>query len=176
MTLTGPIDNPANGVISRVVANRAAGATASAPVFTAAALNKESLMPAPINPDWVLDGDPQASCETLAEGTRGWGSTAHWACTAGTFKWHFGWDETVLFLEGAVTITDDTGTVYQGKPGVTLFFPAGTNAVWQVPAYIRKIAFNQKPIPWYLNKTSRIVERLQGLLGQMSPRGTGLGG
>lgn len=146
------------------------------PVFTSAALDQENLAPAQINPDWVVEGNPQASCETLAEGTRGWAYANHWACTAGSFHWQYTWDETVLFLEGEVTITDENGKTYHGKPGTSLFFPAGTAALWHVPVYIRKLAFNHKPVPWYAHKAVRIVERLQRLVGKVTTNGHGLGG
>ncbi|WP_420413140.1 cupin domain-containing protein [Roseibium sp.] len=145
-------------------------------IFTIAGMDKDALTPAPINPDWILDGSPEALCANLSAGTRGWAYTNHWSCTAGTFRWQYRWDESVLFLEGEVTITDDAGRVYEGRPGVSLFFPAGTSAVWHVPAYIRKIAFNQKPVPWYLHKISRVTERLQRLLGQEVASDSGLGG
>ncbi len=145
-------------------------------LFTIAEMDVSALKPAPINTDWVLEGTPEAMCATLSEGTRGWAYTNHWSCTAGKFRWHYRWDESVLFLEGEVTITDDAGRVYEGRPGVSLFFPAGTSAVWHVPTYIRKIAFNQKPVPWYLHKISRVSERLQKLLGQDVASGSGLGG
>ncbi|MGX1499615.1 putative cupin superfamily protein [Labrenzia sp. MBR-25] len=131
--------------------------------FTQSFVDKSQLMPAPIRPEWVLEGDPKAMCAVLARHKFGWGDACHWSCTAGKFRWHYGWDESVMFLEGEVRITDETGHVYEGKPGVTLFFPAGTSAVWEVPTYIRKLAFNQKPVPWYLHYQSRILERLKGV-------------
>ncbi len=32
-----------------------------------------------------------------------------WECTAGTFRWYFGWDETVVIQEGAVEVTGEDG-------------------------------------------------------------------
>ena len=142
--------------------------------FTFSVLEPDNLQPAPIRPEWILDGSPEARCSTLSIGTRRWASTNHWSCTKGKFHWHFRWDETVLFVEGEVTITDEAGNIYHGRPGVSLFFPAGTSAVWEVPSYIRKIAFNQKPVPYYLNLADRIVTKLGHLLG-FSERQTGSG-
>ncbi|MBD8892151.1 cupin domain-containing protein [Roseibium litorale] len=143
-------------------------------LFTLAALDPSNLKPAPIRPHWILEGSPEAKCINLSNGTRGWTSTDHWSCTAGKFSWHYGWDETVLFLEGEVRITDDAGVVYHGKPGVSLFFPAGTSATWEVPNYIRKIAFNQRPVPVYLDFPARVIRKLQRMAGLEGRRQNGL--
>ncbi|SHM96723.1 cupin domain-containing protein [Roseibium suaedae] len=143
-------------------------------LFTLAALDPAKLKPAPIRPHWILEGNPEAKCVNLSNGTRGWTSTDHWSCTAGKFRWHYGWDETVLFVEGAVRITDDAGTVYEGRPGVSLFFPAGTSATWEVPNYIRKIAFNQRPVPVYLDFPARVIRKLQRIAGLEGRRQNGL--
>lgn len=132
-------------------------------LFQLDAVNKDELEPAPIRPEWILDGAPQAKCKMLARHTRGWGSMCHWSCTAGRFRWHYEWEESVVFVEGEVKITDANGVVYKGEPGASLFFPAGTTAIWEVPTYIRKIAFNDKPVPKVLHIQSRLMERFKGL-------------
>lgn len=134
------------------------------PAFAYAALTKTALRSAPIRKEWVLEGDPQARLDSLSVGTNGWSSTDHWDCTAGKFNWHFEWDETVLFLEGEVHITDDRGNTYVGRPGVSMLFPSGTHAVWHVPVYVRKIAFNRRPIPWAVSILMKISARLKRLL------------
>ena len=133
--------------------------------FTQSVLDVTRLKPSPIRPEWILEGQPEARCLNLSMGTGNWASTDHWSCTKGKFRWHYHWDEAVLFLEGEVRITDETGKVYLGQPGVSLFFPAGTSAVWEVPDYIRKIAFNQRPIPRYLSLPARIVNKLRLVTG-----------
>lgn len=143
--------------------------------FTQAFLDVSRLEPRPIRPEWILEGQPEARCINLSMGTRGWASTDHWSCTKGKFQWHFHWDETVLFLEGEVRITDDAGKVYLGQPGVSLFFPAGTSAVWEVPTYIRKIAFNQRPVPLYAHLACRVVDKLRGMTGRFAAKASGLG-
>lgn len=134
------------------------------PAFTYAALTKTSLRSAPIRREWIIDGTPQARVDSLSMGTNGWSSTDHWDCTAGKFNWHFVWDETVLFLEGEVHITDDQGNTYVGRPGVSMMFPAGTRAVWHVPVYVRKIAFNRRPIPRIVSMAMKVQARLQRLV------------
>ena len=145
------------------------------PLFPATALDIAEMKPAPIPADWIIEGAPEASCQPLSATADGWASTDHWACTAGTFRWHFGWNETVLFLEGDVTITDDKGKVYEGRPGVSLFFPAGTSATWQVHRYVRKIAFNQQPVPRPLHLLNRLTGKVGRLLGIRKAKHQGLG-
>lgn len=134
-------------------------------LFTFAMMDPAALEPAPINPDWILEGTPEARCLELSAGTRRSTNTAHWSCTKGRFRWYYGCDETVLFLEGEVIVTDESGTVYHGKPGVSLFFPAGTSAVWEVPSYIRKIAFNHQPVHPLLNFMDRAYNKLCRMAG-----------
>lgn len=143
--------------------------------FTQSVLDPERLKPSPIRPEWILEGAPEARCINLSMGTGNWASTDHWSCTRGKFRWHYYWDEAVLFLEGEVRITDETGKVYLGKPGVSLFFPAGTSAVWEVPDYIRKIAFNQRPIPRYLSLPARVINKLRIVTGLAPAQKGGLG-
>jgi len=144
-------------------------------LFTRTALDVSRLEPRPIRPEWILEGEPEARCINLSMGTRGWTSVDHWSCTRGKFRWQFHWDEAVLFLEGEVRITDETGKVYLGRPGASLFFPAGTSAVWEVPDYIRKIAFNSRPVPRYAHLADRIVNRLRRMTGLTAAASGGLG-
>ncbi len=142
----------------------ASASKSAEPVFTFAQLDSDLLEPAPIRPEWVLEGSPEAKCCNLSVSTGRLATTDHWSCTKGKFRWHFEWDETVLFLEGAVTITDDRGIVYHGRPGVSLFFPAGTSAIWEVDHYIRKLAFNSRPLSPPLNFLSRVERKLLKIL------------
>ncbi|MDN3721077.1 cupin domain-containing protein [Roseibium salinum] len=91
-------------------------------IFQFAQLDKNVLEPSPINPDWILEGNPEAMCKELSSLSDHRGNTCHWSCTSGRFDWHYGWDEAVLFLEGLAEITDENGNVYVGQPGVSLFF------------------------------------------------------
>ena len=134
--------------------------------FGYAELDPARLSPAPIPAEWILDGAPAARAVSLFTASAGNATTDHWSCTAGTFRWHYGWDETVLFLEGEVAITDGNGRVYHGRPGVSLFLPAGTSAVWHVPVYIRKLAFNHKPMPTPLRIADRVFDKVRRVMGR----------
>jgi uncharacterized protein len=129
-------------------------------VFALSQLNKEALVAAPIDQDWILEGAPEAKCQKISEIGDYWTAVDHWSCTAGKFQWHYGLDETILILEGEAFITDDNGVEYHALPGRTLSFPDGSKATWTVPNYVRKIAFNQRSVPTYLHKFCRAVNKV----------------
>ncbi|WP_297587189.1 cupin domain-containing protein [Roseibium sp.] len=130
-------------------------------VFTRSFLDKEALESSPINPDWILEGSPQAKCKNLSRIGNYWTTVDHWSCTAGKFRWHYDLDETILILEGKALITDDQGAEYHADPGTTLTFPYGSSATWVVPNYVRKIAFNQRSVPTYLHRACNLLNRVQ---------------
>ncbi len=109
--------------------------------------DRMKMEPLPINPDWIISGQPQARIARHSRSADEWSETAVWDCTAGTFNWHFGWDETVTILEGEVEVTSENGIVRILKAGDIAYFAAGSRAVWQIDTYVRKIAFLRKPLP-----------------------------
>jgi|GEM_PF-1364743 len=131
-----------------------------AAVFSLAGLDKEALEPSPIPDGWVLEGTPEARCRNLSEIGDSWTIVAHWSSTAGKFRWQYFVDETILILEGEAFITDENGIKYHAVPGTTLSFPDGSAAIWQVPDYVRKIAFNQKSVPPYLHLFCKAVNKI----------------
>ena len=96
------------------------------------------LQSAPIDPAWILSGNPCARSRTVAHG--GLFKTAIWDCTAGTFVWHYAADEAVHILEGEAVITDSTGTVRTLRPGDAAVFAGGDTLHWNIPHYVRKFA------------------------------------
>ncbi|WP_164186526.1 cupin domain-containing protein, partial [Stenotrophomonas maltophilia] len=80
------------------------------------------LNPAPINPDWFLDGNPQARAREQSASRDRAAYAAIWDCTAGTFRWYFGWDETVCILEGEVHVTDAEGLTRTLRAGDVAYF------------------------------------------------------
>ena len=66
----------------------------SAPAVSFAAPADVELAPNPINPDWVIEGTPQARARLLAESADGTSSVMVWSCTPGRFEWHYAVDET----------------------------------------------------------------------------------
>ncbi|KQV84219.1 cupin domain-containing protein [Rhizobium sp. Root1220] len=114
----------------------------------------------PINADWIVSGEPQARTAEHSRGHDDAALTAIWDCTAGEFRWFFGWDETVMILEGEVHITAEDGTERMLRAGDVAFFAGGTWARWRVDDYVRKVAFLRKPFP----KPMAIAYRLRNLL------------
>lgn len=131
------------------------------------------LEPAPIRPEWVIEGAPQARCRELSRSADGAAITAVWDCTAGAFNWHFAGDETVHILDGEVTVDDGSGpkTLVAGD---VAFFPAGTWARWEVGAYVRKLAFCRDPLPRPLLGFIAAVRKLKRLLGRRAAAPGGL--
>jgi uncharacterized cupin superfamily protein len=119
--------------------------------------------PAPINSDWILDGNPVARIELLSSSADGTASTYFWDCTAGRFNWYYTFDETLFILEGSVTLKDPAGTSRHVVAGDTIFFPTGTRAEWTVDGYIRKLAFCRTPLPGPLVIARSIVRRIKRL-------------
>lgn len=141
------------------------GAAAAVPeaagVFKLAVLDKDALESSPIDPSWIIEGSPEAKSASLVRLGHHWTCVDHWSCTAGKFRWHYAFDETILILEGEALIEDDRGHSYRAVPGTTLFFPDGSAANWHVPDYVRKIAFNQKHVPTIFHKALRAANKMR---------------
>jgi len=135
--------------------------------FVAGAADDMILRPSPIEPSWIISGEPVAR---LAEHSRGQDDaavTAIWDCTSGAFRWQFGWDETVMILEGDVHVTSEDGTERLLQAGDVAYFPGGSSAIWRIETYVKKIAFCRKPFPKPLAAAYRLRDfvRSGGALG-----------
>ncbi|NTF06294.1 cupin domain-containing protein [Agrobacterium rubi] len=118
------------------------------------------MQPAPINPDWIIAGDPQARMADHSRSGDRAAYTALWDCTAGTFRWFFAWDETVHILEGGVHVTAEDGSVHHLNAGDVAYFKAGTWATWRVDTYVRKVAFLRRPFPAPIAFAYRLKNKL----------------
>jgi uncharacterized cupin superfamily protein len=105
------------------------------------------LAPMPIDPAWVLEGTPTARGTVLTQSQNRLLSSGFWSCTAGKFKWVFGWDEFVHVLEGEVTIREENGPTHVLKAGDVAHFPIGLTTYWHVPNYVRKFFVLRTPEP-----------------------------
>jgi uncharacterized cupin superfamily protein len=74
-------------------------------------------------------------------------SSGLWECTAGEFRWTFGWDEFVYILEGEVTIREEGGATHTLRPGDFAHFPLGLTTHWHVPKYVKKVFTLRTPEP-----------------------------
>jgi uncharacterized protein len=101
----------------------------------------------PIHPSWILEGLPTARIAIISDGSSDASAfTVMWDCTAGRFNWFYSIDETLFVLEGAATVTLPSGATRYLSAGSTCFFARGTQALWQVDSYIRKVAFCHEPM------------------------------
>jgi uncharacterized protein len=135
----------------------------------------EGLVSNPIQPEWILEGQPIARLELLSSSADGTASTYFWDCTAGRFNWFYSFDETFHILEGSVALKDTAGKIRKVTVGDTVFFPKGSTAEWTVDTYVRKIAFCRSPLPDSLlavRDAARKVKRM--LRGNREPEKVGL--
>lgn len=117
------------------------------PAFVSAALAGLELQPAPIEPSWIISGDPRASGALHSQSADACSTTTVWSCTAGAFRWNFLWDETVYIVSGSVVVTDETGARSTVSAGDVAYFAAGTWATWEIADHVKKVAFCRRPFP-----------------------------
>jgi uncharacterized protein len=129
------------------------------------------LEPAPISPDWILAGTPEARSKMLVKSHDRISSITVWECTAGRFNWHYGEDETVVVMSGEAFITTEGGEERRLGQGDIAFFPGGSSCVWRIDDRIKKIAVLRKDLPAPLGIGVRAWHKLLrtvGLRGQTS--------
>ena len=109
--------------------------------------NKDVMLKlSPINPAWILEGQPVARNAVLSRSQDTTACTIVWDCTAGKFNWHYDFDETVHILEGSVIVSSEGTPAKRLEAGDVAFFPVGTQAHWHVESYVRKIAFCRRAV------------------------------
>jgi uncharacterized protein len=139
-------------------------------MIEAASLRHAALGPAPIPPAWVRSGKPVARAVTLSTSSDGTAFTAVWDCTQGSFDWRFHGDETVHILEGEVVVTEPGAPPRRLQVGDVALFHAGTTVHWEVPRYVRKLAFCRNRMPRSVLAAYRLLARLQAGLGRLLGR------
>jgi uncharacterized cupin superfamily protein len=122
------------------------------------------LRPAPIEPSWIIEGNPVASNATLSRSADGTASTIIWQCTEGKFNWHYDIDETIYILEGSVVIASDGMKPTRYGPGDVIFFKNGASARWHVEGHLRKLAFCRRTQPRLIGLALRVVSKLRAVL------------
>ncbi|MGJ5131043.1 cupin domain-containing protein [Bradyrhizobium oligotrophicum] len=135
------------------------------------------LAPAPIEPSWIIEGSPTATSCTIARSSDGLGSTIVWHCTEGKFNWYYDFDETILILEGAITLESEGMPAKRYGPGDVIFFRDGAHAKWHVEGQVKKLAFCLKTQPYVLGLAVRVINKLKRMfLTPEGRRGTSLAG
>ncbi len=61
-----------------------------------------------------------------------------WTKEVSEFPWEYEEKETCLFLEGQVTLTNETGEQFQFGAGDWVVFPVGMKCTWKITSPVRK--------------------------------------
>lgn len=119
------------------------------------------LSPAPIEPSWIIDGDPQASACLLSKSADRSAWTVVWECTRGRFNWYYDLDETIMVLEGAIILESDILPPTRYGVGSVILFRKGARARWYVEDYVKKLAFCRRAHPLPLAFALRVLAFLK---------------
>jgi len=130
-----------------------------------AAAATADLKPAPIAPDWILHGTPEARNRELAKSHDRTSYIMVWHCTAGRFNWHYREDETLVVISGEAFITNDKGEERRLGPGDMGFFPAGSSCIWRITNHIRKVAVVRQTVPRPVAFGLRVWNKLFRIVG-----------
>jgi uncharacterized cupin superfamily protein len=122
------------------------------------------LKPSPIQPSWIVEGDPVAQASVLSKSTDGLAWTMVWQCSDGKFNWYYQVDETILILEGSIVLESDTMSPTRYGPGDVIFFKDGAHAKWHVEGHVRKLAFLRRPHPILLGFALRTLFKIKRTL------------
>jgi hypothetical protein len=115
----------------------------------------------PIEPSWVMEGDPVAQGALLSKSADGLAWTVVWECSEGTFRWYYDFDETLMILEGSIVIESDGMPPTRYGPGDVIFFRQGANAKWHVEGNVRKLAFCRRSQPLLLAFALRAFSKIK---------------
>ena len=92
----------------------------------------------PIPKNQVLEGSPVARIWVAAQSEDLKITQGVWDCTQGKFTWDYSWDESVMILEGEVTVEQVGGQTHTLKAGDFMHLPRGIKTKWFVPKYLKK--------------------------------------
>ena len=123
-----------------------------------------NLTPRPIEPSWIIEGNPVAQWCVLSKSADGLASTMVWQCSEGKFNWYYDFDETILILEGSIVLESDTMPPTRYGAGDVIFFKDGAHARWHVEGHVRKLAFCRTTQPMLLGFALRVVNKLKRIL------------
>jgi uncharacterized protein len=123
-----------------------------------------NLTPRPIEPSWIIEGNPVARSCILSQSADGLASTIVWECSEGKFDWYYDFDETILILEGSIVLENDTMRPTRYGPGDVIFFRDGAHAKWHVEGRVRKLAFCRTTQPLFLSFALRAINKFKRIL------------
>jgi uncharacterized protein len=122
------------------------------------------LTPQPIEPSWIIEGNPLAQCAMLSKSADGLASTLVWQCSEGKFDWYYDFDETILILEGSIVLENDGMPPTRYGVGDVIFFRDGAHARWHVEGHVKKLAFCRKTQPVLLGLALRVLCRIKRIV------------
>ncbi|MDJ0394464.1 cupin domain-containing protein [Rhodococcus sp. G-MC3] len=134
-------------------------------------LSELLLQPCPINPDWILEGEPEARIAEWSRSTDGTTTTNVWDCTAGRFRWFFAVDEIVHIMDGSVTVSSENHPARTLVVGDAALFRAGTWSEWHVPTYVRKHAILRRHMPRSILLALEFADHVRGALRRVEGLG-----
>jgi uncharacterized cupin superfamily protein len=124
----------------------------------------------PIEPSWIIEGNPVAQCCVLSKSADGLASTIVWECSEGKFDWYYDCDETILILEGSIVLENDTMRPARYGVGDVIFFKHGAHAKWHVEGRVRKLAFCRTTQPFLFGFALRAVNKIKRTLVRSDKR------
>jgi uncharacterized cupin superfamily protein len=130
-----------------------------------------NLTPKPIEPSWIIEGNPVAQWCVLSKSDDGLASTMVWECTEGKFNWFYDFDETIMILEGSIVLESDTMRPTRYGPGDVIFFRDGAHAKWHVEGRVRKLAFCRTTQPFVMGFALRAFNKIKRTLMPSGKRG-----
>ena len=123
-----------------------------------------NLAPRPIEPSWIIEGNPVAQSCVLSQSADGLASTIVWECSEGRFNWYYDFDETILILEGSIVLESDAIRPTRYGPGDVVFFRDGAHAKWHVEGRVRKLAFCRTTQPFVLGFAARAFNKIKRIV------------
>ena len=125
------------------------------------------LKPSPIEPSWIIEGNPEARSHRLSVSADGTATTLIWSCTEGKFNWYYDVDETIMILEGSIVLESEGMPPKRFGVGDVIFFHGGAHAKWHVDGYVKKIAFCRQTNPIGFGSVIRAVNKLKRMLSKL---------
>lgn len=127
------------------------------------------LKPSPIEPSWIIEGNPEACSCPLSTSADNAARTVIWSCSEGKFNWYYDVDETIVILEGSIVLESDGMPPKRYGVGDVIFFRNGAHAKWHVEGYVKKVAFFRQTNPLGLGFAVRAVNKLKSMITRNSP-------
>jgi uncharacterized cupin superfamily protein len=131
--------------------------------------DKMDLDLSPIEPSWIIEGNPEARSRLLSTSACNTAKTIIWSCTEGKFNWYYDHDETIVILEGSIVLESEGMPPKRYGVGDVIVFHSGAHAKWHVEGYVRKVAFLRLNYPFPFGITIRAVNKLKSLIARNSP-------